>query len=234
MRRLLTTLLTAAMVLAAVAPASADDKIGLSPDGEQWVDSLSQPLFDSDTVWVPGDSRTVSFYVRNQATTNATLTASVRTRDGDDLVADHHIVLRARVGDRWFALRNGKPSPALTDASIRPGAPVRVDIEAGFDPTSSNASQTDTLRLMFEVTLTDAAAGPDPAPGENVPGDVPTDVDGTGDPSDVHDDAGGFAGWLPDTGAETPVILIWMAGTAIVVGAAVAVAGRRKGEREDA
>jgi LPXTG-motif cell wall-anchored protein len=218
MRRLRVTLLTTGLLLATLAPASADDQMGLSRDGKQWTDTLTEPLFDSESLWVPGDSSTVSFYVRNQAGTGASLTISVRTNSGHEVLADDNIVLRARSGGRWITLRNGRPSLELTDASIRTGAAVKVDVQAAFDVESSNAFQAERLDLTFEVRLADAVVGADAAPESTA----------------SHDDSAGFAGWLPDTGSSTPVILIWMAGIAMAAGAALAVAGRRDREHEHA
>lgn len=211
MRRWVVTLLMTGLLGAAVAPASAADEIGLSRDGERWGDSLTQPLFDPDTLWVPGDSRTVSFYVRNQADSRATLTTTVRTGDRDALLANDHITLRARAGGRWIPLRNGKPSPELTDASLRPGAPVKVEVQAAFDPRATNATQADSLRLMFEVRLTEVTTA---------------DAD---QPDDDPDDSGG---WLPRTGAGLAVTVLWIAGMLMAVGAVLALAGRREREQE--
>lgn len=233
MRRLVVTLLMTGLLWGAVAPASAADEIGLSRDGEHWADTLTEPLFDSDTLWVPGDSRTVSFHVRNQAESNAWLTTTVRTDDRDNLMANDHVVLRARTGGRWFTLRNGEPSQELTAASIRPGAPVKVEIEATFDPRSSNASQADSLSLMFEVRLTDAAAGSDQGPGTDGSDDGPPDVKDPSETDQSDDETGGSPGWLPGTGGGTAVTVLWMAGILMAVGAALAVAGRRGKERED-
>lgn len=206
MKRLAVTLLLTGLLGGVLTPAWAADEIGLSHDGERWADTLTEPLFDADTIWVPGDSRTVSFYVRNEAESNALLTTTVRTDDADNLVSNDHIALRARAGGTWFDLRNGEPSEELTDASIRPGSPVKVEVEAQFDPRSSNASQAGSVDLRFEVRLTEAHADePDDAPPP---------------------------GWLPPTGARVSVALLWIAGILMVVGTALTVAARRERESE--
>lgn len=217
MRRWVVTLLMTGLLGAAVAPASATDEIGLSHDGVRWSDTLTEPLFDPDTVWVPGDSRTVSFYVRNQADSNATLTTTVRTGDRDNLLADDHVTLRARAGGRWIPLRNGSPSSELTDASIRPGAPVKVEVEASFAARSTNVSQSQSVRLVFEVRLTDATAR------------QPDDRDDADDADDADDDR---PGWLPKTGAGAVVTLLWLGGILVMLGAVLAFAGRRKREQD--
>ncbi|WP_313407750.1 LPXTG cell wall anchor domain-containing protein [Aeromicrobium sp.] len=247
MRRLVATVLALGLVLVGVTPASAADQIGLSLDGTHWADTLEDSLFDPDVVWVPGDSHTVSFYVRNQADTNAVLSAAVLSGDGDHLLAGKHVSLRARAGGQWFPLVNGHPSPELTAASITPGEQVRVDVEAAFDPASSNASQSAALDVMLRVRLADAAASIDPEPGgstptdpptdrptEPTPSDDPSDSDGIHDSDDGRDRTEGGADHLPSTGSETPVILIWMAVLAITAGAAFLAAGRREREHEHA
>lgn len=244
MRRLLTTALALGLAFAGIAPAAADDGIGLSTDGTQWADTISEPLFEQDAVWVPGDKRTVSFHVRNQESSDAELTASVRSDDTDRLLGADHLRLRARVDGRWFVLRNGVSSPELTAASISPGSAVRVDLEAAFDPASSNASQAASLDFVIEVRLAEAVESTDPEPGGETPTDRPTDnsddsanEDPTAAPADSNDPDGSGAGARDDsgdlarTGSDTPAILIWTAILAITAGAAFIAAGRR--ERED-
>lgn len=216
MRRLLTMVLAAGLLLAAVAPATASDEIGLSRDGDQWVDTLTQPLFDEDLRWVPGDSRTVTFYVRNQADTNAQLSATVRSSDPDDLLTVEHVTLRARANGTWFTLRNGETSDELTAASISPGRIVQVDLRADFAPGSSNESQRDTADVALELRLTGAL---DAVDGAN---DAP--------PGEESDD---LSGGLPQTGAPASLLLICSAVLITAVGVAFVAAGRRDPEREE-
>lgn len=230
MRRLLSAVLALGLVLVGIAPAFAADQIGLSRDGAHWADTLEDPLFDPHVVWVPGDSRTVSFYVRNQADTNAVLSATVLTADGDQLLAGRHLSLRARAGGQWFPLVNGHASPELTAASISPGQQVRVDLEAAFDPASSNASQTAAVDLMLRIRLSDAVSGPGPEPIGTMPTPRPT----PDSPRDRPDRPPVGAGQLPDTGSNSPAILMWTALLAVTAGVAFIAAGRREREDEDA
>ncbi|MCL3836923.1 hypothetical protein [Aeromicrobium duanguangcaii] len=221
MRRLAPAAVSAGMLLAAVAPATAADEIGVSRDGRNWSATLTEPLFDPDTRWVPGDTRTVSFFVRNQASSHARLVATVRSDDGDDLWSDGHVTLRARVRGAWFPLHNGRPSADLTLESLRPGTAVRVDVRAGLDPASTNAEQASRLNLTFGLRLTDADEG---VAGATAEADGAT---GSGR-SDGPD------GWLSRTGTSAPAILIWLAAAATAAGAAFMAAGRREGEEEHA
>ena len=224
MRRLAPAAVSAGLVLAAVTPAAAADEIGVSRDGRRWSGTLTEPLFDPRTRWVPGDTRTVSFYVRNQGRTNARLVATVRSVAGDRLWSDGHLTLRARVRGTWFPLRNGQPSGDLTQESLRPGTAVRVDVQAGLDRASTNASQASGLELTFGLRLTEADEGVAGASAEVVEAG---EAAGSGR-------SGGSDGWLSRTGASAPAILIWLAAAATAVGAAFLAAGRREGEDEHA
>lgn len=206
MRQLRRGLLCMAFLLLVAAPAHAADEIGLSPDGITWASALSQPLFDPDFRWVPGDSETATFYVRNQGPTSAFMTIEARSADTDLLLSNEDIALRARVGGGdWVDLDNGVPTSSLTAQSIGQGEAVRVDVNAIFDPASTNQSQYKELALAFTVTLFDS-------------------LEGGGD--DDGDD-GGTGGLLPGTGAEVSVWLLLAAGLMLMVGAALV---RRRGE----
>lgn len=223
MKRFMLSAAALVLLLTSASPASAADEIGLSLDGTHWGDSVVEPLFDADAVWVPGDTRTVPFFVRNHAETGAELTVDVTADDHDRLWADDHLALRARVEGRWVELRNGVPSAELTAASIGSGEHVRVDLQAAFDPGSGNASQDKALHLVLTVHLAGAIDDVE-GPKDGGPNDGGPDGRSDDDPND-------HAGWLPSTGSETPMMLMWLAGSAIVVGAALVAAGRR--ERED-
>ncbi|SKB09926.1 hypothetical protein [Aeromicrobium choanae] len=222
MRRLLTVALAVGLLLAGVAPATASDEIGLSSDGVNWVDDLTVPLFDADLRWVPGDSRTVTFYVRNQAESDGELTVTVRANDPDGLLTADHVTLRARANGTWFTLRNGEPSDDLTAASIGAGGIVPVDLQATFSPGSSNASQRDASDVTLELRLTgvlDAVDGTGDAPG----------TDGAPAAGDSDD----LTGWLPQTGAPASLLVLWLAVLVTAVGIAFVAAGRRRDELEE-
>ncbi|MBC9225303.1 hypothetical protein GL325_03090 [Aeromicrobium sp. 636] len=218
MRRFAPAAVSAALILSAVAPAAAADEIGVSRDGRRWSATLTEPLFDPGTRWVPGDTRTVSFYVRNQALTHARLVATVRSDDGDDLWAGGDVTMRARVQGKWFTLRNGRPSGELTQESLRPSSAVRVDVRAKLEPASTNVSQASRLNLTLGLRLTDADEG----------------VAGASAEAGDGGESGRSDGWLSRTGASTPAILIWLAAAATAVGAAFMAAGRREGDDEHA
>lgn len=214
-------LVLAVVVAAALAGASAAhaaDEIGLSDDGVTWSSGLDGPLFDPGVRWVPGDSRTESFYVRNEGPSGASLTIEARSADEDDLLGDDDIDLWARAdGGAWVELRNGVASTRLTGRAVEQDGVVEVDVNVTFDPTSSNQSQVRRLALDLRVLLADAV-GTD---GESdADADSGTDVD-LGPP--VGEEATGV---LPGTGTTTEQWILLL-GAALVLGGTSLVVRRR-------
>ncbi len=201
-------------------PAHAAEEIGLSNDGTTWSSTLEHPLFDPAFRWVPGDSETASFYVRNQGPSSALLTIEARSAGTDELLDDDDIALRARAADgEWVSVENGVASRSLTSESIRRGDVVEVVVNATFDPVSTNQSQTRHLLLRLDVTLTDAledgggeGAGNDDGPGGS----------GVG--------SGSLAGLLPETGSATTWLALWVG--ALLAGLGLALAARRRQDDE--
>lgn len=225
-RRLLLALaVTTSLLGASVAYASGE--IGVSADGTSWSSGLDGPLFDPDARWVPGDSRTETFYVRNQGPTGASMTIEARSTDEDDLLADDEIDLRARAdGGAWVDLRNGAASAELTDDVIEQDGVVRVDVNASFDPTSSNRSQVRRLALDLRVRLADAA-GTDGESDADADGGADADLDGSGVDADLDPPEGEeAAGALPGTGTTTEGWILLL-GAALVLGGTSLVVRRR-------
>jgi hypothetical protein len=154
------------LTVLAAGPAQAADEVGLSRTGEVWAPSLSGVLFDSPHRWVPGDSETRGFLVRNQGPSAATMTIRVETTDPDALLAADDVVLRARLaGQPWHDLAAGTRQ-ALTTEVLPTRGTRRVEVQVRFLASSTNRSETRRLPLRFVVTLTDAAAGPGSHGGE--------------------------------------------------------------------
>lgn len=192
MKALHRCLLCMTILLLGSASAHAADEIGLSRDGVSWASTLPGGLFDDAFRWVPGDSETESFYVRNQGPSNAFLTIEVRSADTDELLSNDDIALRVRVDNGpWVDLENGDRGESLTQQSIDRTDAVQVDVNATFDPASTNQSQTKNLALSFVVTLADSRQGG---------GDSDNDL-------------------LPDTGAQISGWLVIAAGVMLAVGA---------------
>ena len=208
------------LVLLVPSTANAADEIGLSNDGVTWSSSLPQPLFDPAFRWVPGDSETASFFVRNQGPSTALMTIEARSADTDELLENDDISLQARAeGGGWVSLDNGVASESLTAQSIGQGGVVRIDVNASFDPASTNQSQTKQVALRFAVTLADALEGPgDKADGSDDGGPI-----GSGSGTDS-------AGIIPNAGSVVTPLLLWVGAILVGVGLALLVRRRRDGE----
>ncbi|RYY50067.1 MAG: hypothetical protein EON53_03430 [Actinomycetales bacterium] len=240
-RRLLLALaVTTSLLGASVAYASGE--IGVSEDGTSWSSGLDGPLFDPDVRWVPGDSRTKTFYVRNQGPTGASMTIEARSTDEDDLLADDEIDLRARAdGGAWVDLRNGAASAELTDDAIEQDGVVRVDVNASFDPASSNRSQTARVALDFRVHLADAV-GSDGESDADADGGADADLDaGSGVDADLDGGSGVDAeldlpaagdsnGALPGTGAPADRWVVLGGAGLLLLGVALVRRRREQGE----
>lgn len=188
------------------APARADDELTVSWDGEDWSSSLDRSLFDPETRWVPGDTRTTQFYVRNNASDRGDLTVTVESLDPDHLLRSDDIRLEARLGTRkWIALERTGEAFRLATVGLLAAGEERIRVRASFDPAATNSSQHSQLRLTFRVTLSEARAA-----GEDGP--------------DSHNGAP-----LPNAGGLLPA---WpLAGAAIAVGIGLALIRRGREER---
>ncbi|MFT4299492.1 MAG: LPXTG cell wall anchor domain-containing protein [Aeromicrobium sp.] len=205
--RLIGVMTVATPLLTVSAAHAADGAVGVSADGVTWTSALAHPVFDPEMTWIPGDSETGSFFVRNQGPSAAYLTIEARSTDADALLASGDIDLRARIagGEDWVVLDNGVPSQRLVDQPLARSAVVEVEVNATFDAASANQSQTKRLAVDFDVTLTEAS-----------------------DAGDGSGTAGNSGGLLPTTGAA---ISVWTA----AAGAALLAAGswimrRRRGQ----
>ena len=161
------------LLLGQAGPARADSELGVSADGSTWSFVLSGPLFDPAERWVPGDVRSSTFYVRNQASEAGTLAIEATAVDPDHLVAHDDITLDVRRdGGPWEPLpADGRPH-GLVRPDLAAAAGARIEVRAGFTPASTNRSQASRLRLDLRVVLTEAAAvaGPsEPEPGGLLP-----------------------------------------------------------------
>jgi hypothetical protein len=216
---LLASLLCPVLVAAVPSAAVAADEIGLSKDGSSWSTTLSQPLFDPNFRWVPGDDETSSFFVRNQGPSGAALTISAISQDTDQLLSNEDIDLFARADDGpWVELQNGVASTALTQRAITQGGIARIDVRARFDPVSVNQSMTKRLPLRFVVTLAEAF------PSSGSTGRDDNDDDDGDDTSGSRRD-----GDLPGAGSSLSPAPLWVA--AMLIGGGLALAKRsRRGE----
>lgn len=182
------------LLVATAVPAAAADELGISPDGVTWASSLPGPLFDPALRWVPGDSETRSFWVRNQSTDDGVLTITMLTGPVESLIDTGDLTVSAKVddGDYTSASTSG-PRRLVNQVSVAPGEEREVTVKVDVDPESPNASQDLKLDLDFRVSLTqDTTAVQPPSNGGG----------GNGGVAGPGDD-------LPDTGTVvTPVMLL--------------------------
>ncbi|KQY59141.1 hypothetical protein ASD11_05995 [Aeromicrobium sp. Root495] len=203
-RHLLRLLVMAMTLLAAPVAAQAADELGLSTDGKTWSSSLTTPLFDPDMRWVPGDTETSAFWVRNQSQDRGTLEIDVLGSQVDSLLETGDLSVATRVGNgRWTSISTpGRQE--LSRATVAARDVQKVAVRVSFDPLSPNFSQLKDLRLNFEVRLTqfsDVAAG-----GAGLDGN------GDGNGAKGDGDGGGLRGLLPDTGTEIGLTWALLAG----------------------
>jgi len=211
------------------APAYADDELGLSRDGTNWSQSLSKPLFPADVIWVPGDIRIASFWVRNQGPTgsevildvvgkgkaasagaNAGASSSVSAAS---LLKDGDIHLAARSDDGpWVDLDNGDDSNRLSTSATPVGAQARVEVRATYDAAATEQAKFRDLGFSLSVTIQPF-----------------TGLGGGQSNSTQPPGAQEIAGFLPGTGAPK---VMWIAAIgAMLIGVGLSlVEGRRREE----
>jgi LPXTG-motif cell wall-anchored protein len=214
-RRWLTAL---AMGLLAVcgwgAPAQAAGELGLSPDGVHWAATLPAPIFDPAFRWVPGDSETASFYVRNQAKEAGALTVTMLAPAVHDLIDSGDLTVSAQFENKPFVSVTTAGAHTLVDAVTVPPKGVRkITIRVAFDPTSPNSTEDKLLDLRFGVTLTQRGSAVSPPQTGTGHGNGGTGVSAPGG--------------LPNTGSDTSPLMLLLAVLLCVGGAALAVVSQR-------
>ena len=186
---------TMMLVVTSVSVARAADELGLSADGVTWSPSLNQPLFDSSQLWVPGDSETARFYVRNQGGTPADLTIDILGSTTSDLfdTGDLHVTATGG-GGNWVTVSERGEHRLLTRPDLSDGAAVPIDVTVVLDADSTNVSQFRSAELDFRVTLTEVVAGGTGTDGGS------TDDDGSGG-SPLPGIGSTVSGWFLPVGA---------------------------------
>lgn len=193
-RLLLAMVLVVLGVGFSTAAASAADELSLSRDGVTWSGSLDGPLFDPGFRWVPGDSETATFYVRNESPEAANLDVTLLTGPIETLIDTGDLRVGISLDGGAFASATAAGEYGLVDkAPVAPGGVRQVDVRVDFDPASTNESQERRLDLRFDVVLSqDSSVAPPTGPG---------DGDGGG--------VAGPGGDLPDTGTLiTPYMFV--------------------------
>lgn len=218
-------------MLLVTSPAHADDELQLSHDGSSWSDGLTGGLFDPAVLWVPGDVRTATFFVRNRTEDTGTVTVDLHGSAVDSLMRTGDLAVAARAGaSRWCSVSTPGDHRIAT-SHVPAGAQEKVSVRVSFDPRATNASRVKQLRLAFDVRLSRTIDARDTSGGRC---DVKTGDDGTSRDAHGHrvDDQGGLEasdghGLLPDTGSPFTLLGL-LAATVMVLGGARLVARRRE------
>ncbi len=143
------------LVMGAASSAAADTEIGLSVDGATWAPSLTVPLLDSGIRWVPGDTRSATFYVRNQSGDPATLSVDVLGTALHSLLDTGDLTVSARGEEiAWRATTRPGTHRLVSDVAVPPHASTPIDVTVAFAPASSNESMRRQLDLRFRLSLT--------------------------------------------------------------------------------
>ncbi|MET1060114.1 MAG: hypothetical protein ABWX84_10975 [Nocardioides sp.] len=216
-RRTAAVALVALVSVAYAAPAQASDDVLVSNTGSGFAETLEQPLFDPALRWVPGDTRSSTFYVKNNSADRATLSLSVLDDDAGGLLDSGALHLQVTSPGIGWSPDPHDPGDLLTsEAVLAPGRSLPVRVRVAFDPHASNRTQLLSSELRIRVGLRQAGrAGLGPA---SAPGAGPDGADR--DP--------GHAPWdlLPDTGL--PAGLSWLLlFAALSLGTGIALVTRR-------
>lgn len=203
-----TTLLCLVMVLLLGMPATAAaEEVAVGPDGRVWSPDLERPLFDPAVRWVPGDTRTAEFWVRNDGAGEATVTVAATVEGIDAQVGDDVVAFRIRgAGGPWIDLAPDGTSIKLGPLSA--GASRQFDVEASFDPASGNDSMDRSLEFTPRIVLAGDRSATD---GEESDGDG----------------SAGLAGVLPDTGSTVGPLLLVLALALLGIGTGLVAHARR-------
>lgn len=210
-----------AIALTSAGPASAADELGLSKDGVVFGSSLTN-LFDPTFTWVPGDSQSATFWVKNQSTDTASLAIDILgDKAGSLLDSDKLHVTVTGAGGIAIPASGGAAQLVLLAAGIAPGQVVPINVLVDFDFGAGNDTQLLSSDLNFRVTLTQSSV----TPPNSVPG---RDGNGSGG-STGTDNSGGSdngSGLLPNTGA--PEVLWALVLGSLFLGTGLAFASRRR------
>lgn len=172
MKRRLGRLVGMSLILASTssAPASAAGELGLSLDGTHWLSSISSPLFEPSFRWVPGDSETETFFVRNQSGSTGYLTVDILGSTADNLIESGALRITAKGGGgNWTTVSEGGTQRLLTAPNIADGKVSAIKVTVSFDASSTNPTQLLASEMTFRITLSESASGAVTDAGDALP-----------------------------------------------------------------
>ena len=154
--------LMALLVLGSTAPADADPELELTVDGVTCGSDLTVPLFDPDIRWVPGDTRSATFQVRNSSGDPARLSVDILGTAVDTLLDTGRLSVSARGGGSpWQAISTPGTHRLVSAVKVGPGASSPIDVVVAFSPAASRQSMRQDLDLRFRLRLTQMASAGD-------------------------------------------------------------------------
>ncbi|RCK68727.1 hypothetical protein DT076_14160 [Desertihabitans brevis] len=222
-------LVGAALLLASTTvPAAADPRIGLSSDGRSFRQTLAEPLFDPRTRWVPGDVRSETLWVRNDAGGVADLAVALDAPELAGPVGSGDLVVTGRAAGA--SVRAVTTDAVLAEVDgLAPGDEVAVEIEVELVAGAGEDVMRLSRPLGFTVTLTDDAAVSDGQQGGGddhaAPGPARPDGGDPGTGSPGHDRPGGG---LAATGTALPAWSAAVAVAALLAGGGLLTRTRRR------
>lgn len=213
--------ISTAIALLAPSAALAAGAILLSSDGVSFAPTYSGVLFNGIAKFVPGDTQSEVFYVRNGGPDDGYLRLTLRDVTGSPVLINGLSVSTSVPGGPGADVELSKSQPCWVlneGIFVAAGATVAVTASLTFDPASGNTTQNGSANFNLGVNLTDTAVV---LPPTNCGGSGPL-VPGT------LDSGGSTTGELSYTGTEVPVMLISVAAFVIGVGLYLVVAARRR------
>ncbi len=157
MRPLSALLLAGFFVLSTAGAASAQGELEVSEDGRHWSTGLTQPPFDPELVWVPGDKHVADFRIRNNAPTPADFTLTMLGEDTAGLLESDQFRIKARVsGGPWRQLKSFDHGQRLNHVPLNSGSVSTVEVLVGFMPDEGNDTQLQQLSFDFRMQLSEA------------------------------------------------------------------------------
>lgn len=219
MRRIVVVALTSLGLLmaAGAATAQADSPfIGLSRDGVTWSSSLDGPLFDTDMRWVPGDSETSMFFVRNDYGTDGELALDILAGDGAQSLFDSgDLRVSVQIGGERQTVSSAEDRRLIDDLDVANGDVADIEVNVSLDSASTSRTQLSSASFAFRVTLSGAV--------DDVAVLGESEVAGVGGVTDGRvNDA------LPDTGASVTWWLLALAAALLGSGTALVTDRRRE------
>ena len=126
--------------------------LALSRNGHHWSTDLRRPLFDEDTVLIPGSELTSTFYVRNQSGEPADLAVTVRGGRHLGLLDLPGFRLALRGAHGWQQVVQADGAPTL-QLRLPKGAVRAISARVRLIPGALNRAQQRRLDLSLEVRL---------------------------------------------------------------------------------